>query len=71
LIPLVALGLSHLNADLFGIVFFLVGFVFSGRRVGFEPYLLDIIPAEERPIYSGMRETLNVLVVLLPFLRGS
>jgi len=70
LIPLVALGLSHLNADLFAIVFFLVGFVLSGRRVGFEPYLLDIIPAEERPIYLGIRGTLNVLVVLLPFLGG-
>ncbi len=70
LIPLVALGLSHLNADIFAIVFFLVGFVFSGRRVGFEPYLLDIIPTEERPIYLGIRGTLNVLVVLLPFLGG-
>lgn len=70
LIPLVALGIAHLGANLFVIVFLLVGFVFSGRRVGFEPYLLDIIPADNRPIYLGIRGTLNVLVVLLPFLGG-
>jgi len=70
LIPLVALGISHLGADTFAIVFLLVGFVFSGRRVGFEPYLLDIIPEDNRPVYLGIRGTLNVLVVLLPFLGG-
>ncbi|HDL85472.1 MAG TPA: MFS transporter [Candidatus Acetothermia bacterium] len=70
LIPLVALGIAHLGANVFAIVFLLVGFVFSGRRVGFEPYLLDIIPADNRPIYLGIRGTLNVLVVLLPFLGG-
>lgn len=69
-IPLIALGLSPLGADPFVVVFLLIGFVFSGRRVGFEPYLLNIIPAEERPIYLGIRGTLNVLVVLLPFLGG-
>jgi len=70
LIPLVAVGLSYTNANLFAIVFFLVGFVVSGRRVGFEPYLLDIIPAEGRPIYLGIRGTLNILVVILPLLGG-
>ncbi len=70
LIPLVALGIAHFGANIFAIVFLLVGFVFSGRRVGFEPYLLDIIPATDRPIYLGIRGTLNVLVVLLPVLGG-
>lgn len=69
-IPLVALGLSHLSADLFVITFFLVGFVMSGRKVGFEPYLLDIIPSAERTVYLGIRGTMNILVVLLPFLGG-
>ena len=69
-IPFVALGLSHLTADLFAITFFLVGFVVSGRKVGFEPYLLDIIPPSKRAIFLGIRGTMNVLVVLLPFLGG-
>jgi len=71
LIPLVALGISHLGADIFAIVFLLVGFVYSGRRVGFEPYLLDIIPADNRPVFLGIRGTLNVLLVLLPVLGGT
>ena len=69
-IPIVAIAITHLGADVFSIVFLLVGFVFSGRRVGFEPYLLDIIPADNRPVYLGIRGTLNVLVVLLPVLGG-
>ena len=70
-IPFVALGLSHLTADLFAITFFLVGFVMSGRKVGFEPYLLDIIPPSERAIFLGIRGTMNLLVVLLPLLGGT
>ena len=69
-IPIVALGIAHLGANTFAVVFFLVGFVFSGRRVGFEPYLLDIIPTDNRPVFLGIRGTLNVLVVLLPALGG-
>ncbi|TSA49771.1 MFS transporter [archaeon] len=70
LIPLVALGISHLGADIFAIVFLLVGFVYSGRRVGFGAYLLDIIPEDNRPVFLGIRGTLNVLIVLLPVLGG-
>ena len=69
-IPFVALGLSYANPNLFGITFFLVGFVMSGRRVGFEPYLLDIVPSAERAVFLGIRGTMNFLVVLLPFLGG-
>jgi MFS family permease len=70
IIPVFALLIAHFGADVFSIVFLLVGFVYSGRRVGFEPYLLDIIPAGDRPVYLGIRGTLNILVVLLPFLGG-
>jgi len=69
-IPLVAVGLSYTNANLFALVFFLIGFVVSGRKVGFEPYLLDIIPPEERRIYLGIHGTLIILVVILPLLGG-
>ncbi|RLE37116.1 hypothetical protein DRJ12_03430, partial [Candidatus Acetothermia bacterium] len=70
LIPLLALGISPLGANIFSIVFLLLGFVRSGRQVGFEPYLLDILPEDERPVYLGIRGTLNVFIVVLPFLGG-
>jgi MFS family permease len=69
-IPIVALSLIHLGPGFFSLVFLLVGFVYSGRRVGFMPYLLDIIPSDDRPVYLGIRGTLNVLVVVLPLLGG-
>ncbi len=69
-IPIVALALSHTSADLFSITFILVGCVMSGRKVGFEPYLLDLVPPSDRPVYLGIRGTMNVLVVILPILGG-
>ena len=38
----------------------------SGRKIGFEPYLLDIIPRTERVEYLGIRGSLNILIVILP-----
>lgn len=70
LIPVIAILLSSMGPDLYVIVFVLVGFVISGRRVGFEPYLLDIAPEEKRTVYLGIRGTLNILVVLLPVIGG-
>ncbi|NLO36343.1 MAG: MFS transporter [Clostridiaceae bacterium] len=69
-IPLVALVLIRTNPVLYGIVFFLVGFIISGRRIGFEPYLLDIAPEENRTEYLGIRGSLNILAVILPFAGG-
>lgn len=71
LLPVVALSLVPLGPDGFLLVFLLVGMVYSGRRVGFEPYLLDIAPDAERPIYLGVGGTLNILVALLPPLGGA
>ena len=42
----------------------------SGRRVGFEPYLLDLAPEKERTLYVGINGTLNFSRVLLPILGG-
>jgi len=64
--PLLAIYLGSINADIFGIVFFILGFMISGRKIGFEPYLLDIIPTEERVEYLGIRGSLNILIVILP-----
>jgi MFS family permease len=62
--------MSFLGPDYFTIVFFLLGFLVSGRRIGFEPYLLDIAPDERRTEYLGIRGTLNIFIVILPILGG-
>jgi MFS family permease len=70
LIPVVALLLRPLGPDAFAFVFILVGFVISGRRVGFEPYLLDMAPDDSRTVYVGINGTLNFSMVVLPALAG-
>lgn len=70
LIPLAAIGCSYLGPNTFALIFLSVGFVMSGRRVGFDPYTLEIIPEGERPVYLGIQGSLNVLNVVIPFLGG-
>ena len=70
MLPLLAVALSFTNADLYGIVFVLIGFIISGRRIGFEPLLLDIAPENKRTEYLGIRGTLNIFIVILPILGG-
>lgn len=69
-IPIVALILSRFGPDVYSFVFLLVGFVISGRRIGFDSYLLDIAPEDKRTVYLGVRGTLNIFVVILPILGG-
>ncbi|MEC9484280.1 MAG: MFS transporter [Candidatus Izemoplasma sp.] len=64
--PLIALILGMTSPILYGIIFFILGFTISGRKVGFEPFLLDLSPDAKRVQYLGIRGSLNVLVVLLP-----
>ncbi|MGY4688028.1 MFS transporter [Petrotoga sp. DB-2] len=70
IIPIVAIVLSFFGPNLYSTVFFLVGFVISGRRVGFDPYFLEIAPEEERSIYLGVRGTLNFMTVIMPTIGG-
>ena len=70
LVPILALMLSRFGPNYYAIVFLLVGFLFSGRAVGFESYLLDIAPPDNRVIYLGIRGTMNFLIVLLPIAGG-
>lgn len=70
LIPIFALTVQPLGPDIFARIFVLVGFVMSGRRVGFEPYLLDLAPEDQRTIYLGISGTLNFSKVLLPVIGG-
>jgi len=64
--PLIAIYLGTIGPDAFVIVFFILGFIINGRKIGFEPYLLDIIPTKERIEYLGIRGSLNILIVILP-----
>jgi MFS family permease len=67
-LPILAILLGAISKDLYGILFFLMGVVISGRRIGFEPTLLNIIPDDKRIEYLGIRGTLNISIVLLPLI---
>lgn len=69
-IPILALILSKFGPTIYSLVFLFVGFVISGRKIGFDSYLLDITPEDKRTIYLGVRGTLNIFVVILPILGG-
>jgi MFS family permease len=66
--PIIAIVLGATNPYLYGIVFFILGFTISGRRVGFEPFLLDITPRDRRIEYLGIRGSLNIMIVVLPLI---
>ena len=66
--PLIAIVSALTNPLLYSLVFFILGFTISGRKVGFEPYLLEITPSNERIEYLGIRGSLNLMIVILPLL---
>lgn len=70
MIPIIALIINPLGSIWYILVFILIGFITSGREIGFESYLLDIAPNERRTIYLGIRGSLNIMVVLLPLVGG-
>ncbi len=69
-LPILAIVLSFTSVYIYSIIFVLLGFIISGRRVGFEPYLLDIAPDDRRTEYLGIRGTMNLFVVILPIVGG-
>lgn len=69
-IPVIAMLISSLGPDIYAIVFILIGFIISGRRIGFDPYLLKLAPEEKRTVYLGIRGTLNIMVILMPVIGG-
>jgi len=70
LLPVLAIVLSFTSAYFYSLIFVFLGFIISGRRVGFEPYLLDIAPEDQRTEYLGIRGTMNIFVVILPIVGG-
>ena len=51
-------------------VFFLIGGTTTGIFIGFKSYLLDIAPAERRPTYIGITNTVLGIGSLYPILGG-
>ncbi len=54
----------------FPIIFGLMGFLDAGIALGYFNYLMDVAPAEDRPTYIGLHNTLAGLLVLMPVLGG-
>ncbi len=69
--PLIALASALIqNSFLYIIIFILIGFFISGRKIGKDNYLLDIAPSRERPKYISLTGTLLFPVSLFPLLGG-
>jgi MFS family permease len=66
--PILAILLGSFGPIGFSVVFFIIGFTISGRRIGFEPTLLSLTPDAKRMEYLGIRGTLNIFIVVLPLL---
>ncbi|HIE57726.1 MAG TPA: MFS transporter [Anaerolineales bacterium] len=62
--PLLAVALAPLGWPALGLVFFLAGATFNGRKVGFQSALLELAPVAERPTYAGLNA---VLILPLAF----
>ncbi|MFQ6618804.1 MAG: MFS transporter, partial [Fidelibacterota bacterium] len=54
----------------YSIVFFVLGVISSGLRMGGLNYLLEISPVEERPTYIGVMNTVTALTILLAPMGG-
>ncbi len=70
ILPIISLLLTPLGPYSFILVFLLIGFIRSGRIIGFDPYFLEITPPTDRTAFLGIRGTLNILTVLLPLMGG-
>lgn len=70
LIPVFSLFIRPFGPYYFTIIFVLIGFIRSGRVIGFDPYFLDITPESKRTAYLGIRGTLNILTIVLPLIGG-
>jgi MFS family permease len=76
--PLVALATFALRGALgaaglqwlYAAVFVGLGALANGSMAGFMSYLLEFAPPESRTIYVGLANTLNGVVLVMPFLGG-
>ena len=79
--PLLAIGLPLIGAAtgqtqapifayIYGLVFLVNGITTPGRTVSFQAYLLDIAPAESRPTYVGLTNTVRGTMDFLTIAAG-
>ena len=54
----------------FGAVFFLIGSTWGGLGLGYNNYLLDVSPADQRPVYLGFMNTFLAPALLLSAVGG-
>jgi MFS family permease len=54
----------------FGAVFFLIGSSWGGLGLGYNNYLLDVSPADQRPAYLGFMNTFLAPALLLSAVGG-
>jgi hypothetical protein len=54
----------------YALVFVALGALSNGGLAGFMSYLLEFAPAENRTVYVGLANTLNGIVLVMPFLGG-
>jgi MFS family permease len=69
-VPLIALLSRSQSEFLFLVMFFLIGFFFSGRLIGKTNYLLDIAGSKDRPTYISLTGTLMFPISLFPLIGG-
>ncbi len=70
LTPVFAILFGYFGPNVYSIIFLMIGFLISGRKIGFDPYLLEIAPEESRTTYIGVNGTFNLFIVISPLLGG-
>jgi len=65
-----ALGVSWLPTAVVGLIFALLGAARTGVTIGALNFLLDVAPADDRPIYIGLTNTLVGFATLTTALGG-
>jgi MFS family permease len=69
-LPVITLIAINFGPMVYSLVFFILGFLISGRRIGFDQYLLAIAPSDNRATYIGIAGTLNIFMVVFPLIGG-
>lgn len=63
-------GMTALQTALFAGAFFFLGLSDGGIVLGFLNYVLEIAPAEQRPVYIGLTNSLAGITIVYPFIGG-
>lgn len=71
ILPLLALGLNLFNnMATFYLLFFINGFAISAHKISLEGVMVEISNESNRPLYTGIFGTFNLVSMLIPLLIG-